>query len=59
MSNEKNQTWTGDRIVGDKDTVAGNKMRADNTAGDAIAGNKIINFQNLPQAAKDIKTLID
>ena len=59
MSNEKNQTWTGDRIVGDKDTVAGNKMRADNTAGDAIAGNKIINSQNLPQAAKDIKTLID
>jgi internalin A len=56
--------WTGDRIdgdkvMGDKDTIAGNKMKTGDVAGDAIAGNKIVNSQNLAQAAKDIKDLLD
>ncbi|AFZ01290.1 SAV_2336 N-terminal domain-related protein [Calothrix sp. PCC 6303] len=64
MTNEKNQTWTGDRVdgdkvMGDKDTIAGNKMKTGDVAGDAIAGNKIVNSQNLAQAAKDIKDLLD
>ena len=62
MSNDK--IWQGDRVdgdkvMGDKDTVAGNKMRTGDVAGDAIAGNKIVNTQNLTEAAKDIKTLIN
>ena len=62
MSNDK--IWNGDRIagdkvLGDKDTIAGNKMRMGNVAGDAIAGNKIVNSQNLTQAAQDIKALLD
>jgi hypothetical protein len=64
MTTENKQTWNGDRIegdkvMGDKDTVAGNKMRATDVAGDAIAGNKIVNSQNLAEAAKDIKALLD
>ncbi len=70
MTNEKNQTWTGDRVDGDKvmgnftgDKIAGNytgnKTNTGDVAGDAIAGNKIVNTQNLTEAAKDIKTLID
>jgi internalin A len=70
MSNEKNQTWTGDRVDGDKvmgnftgDKISGNytgnKTNTGDVAGDAIAGNKIVNSQNLTEAAKDIKTLID
>jgi internalin A len=58
MSADKNQTWNGDRIDGDK--IMGNKMQINTVQGDAIAGNKIINnSQNLAQAAKDIKELID
>lgn len=62
MSNDK--IWNGNRIagdnvMGDKDTIAGNKMRTGDVAGDAIAGNKIVNTQNLTEAAKDIKTLIN
>jgi internalin A len=60
MSNDK--TWYGDRIEGDKvmgDKVAGNKMQIGTVQGDAIAGNKIVNNQDLPQAAKDIKALIN
>lgn len=49
----------GDNVMGDKDTIAGNKMRTGDVAGDAIAGNKIVNTQNLTEAAKDIKTLIN
>ena len=64
MTTEKNQTWMGDRVdgdkvMGDKDTVAGNKMRTGNVAGDAIAGDKIVNSQNLIQAAQEIKNLLD
>jgi internalin A len=64
MTNEKNQLWTGDRVdgdkvMGDKDTVAGNKMRTGDVIGDAITGNKIVNSQNLIQAAKDINDLLD
>jgi internalin A len=56
--------WTGDRfdgdkVMGDKDTIAGNKMKTGDVAGDAIAGNKIVNSQNLAQAAKDIKDLLE
>jgi internalin A len=43
--------------MGDK--VAGNKMQINTVQGDAVAGNKIVNSQNLAAAAKDIKTLID
>ena len=62
MNNDK--IWNGNRIagdnvMGDKDTIAGNKMRTGDVAGDAIAGNKIVNTQNLTEAAKDIKTLIN
>jgi internalin A len=64
VTTEKNQIWTGDRVggdkvMGDKDTVAGNKMRTGDVAGDAIAGNKIVNSQNLTQAAKEIQDLLD
>jgi Leucine-rich repeat (LRR) protein len=64
MTTEKTQTWNvdridGDKVMGDKDTIAGNKMRTGDVAGDAIAGNKIVNAQNLTEAAKDIKTLIN
>jgi hypothetical protein len=52
MTNDKNYTWTGDK-------VAGNKMQIGTVHGDAIAGNKIVNSQNLAQAAQDIKALID
>jgi hypothetical protein len=62
MSNDK--IWQGDRVdgdkvMGDKDTVAGNKMRTGDVAGDAVAGNKVVNSQNLAQAAQDIKALLD
>ncbi len=63
MSNDK--VWNGDRIdgdkvMGDKDTITtGNKMRTGDVSGDAIAGNKIVNSQNLAEAAKDIKALLD
>ncbi len=50
MSNDK--IWNGDR-------VAGNKMQINTVQGDAIAGNKIVNSQNLTQAAQDIKDLLD
>ncbi len=59
MTTDKNQTWIGDKVMGDKDTIAGNKMKTGDVAGDAIAGNKIVNTQDLAQAAKDIKTLIN
>ena len=64
MTAEKNQTWTGDRVdgdkvMGDKDTISGNKMITGDVTGDAIAGNKIVNAQNLAQAAKEIKDLLD
>jgi hypothetical protein len=60
----KKITWIGDRIdgdkvMGDKDTIAGNKMKTGDVAGDAIAGNKIVNTQDLAQAAKDINALIN
>jgi internalin A len=42
--------------MGDKFT--GNKMQIGTVQGDAIAGNKIVNSQNLTQDAQDIKTLI-
>jgi internalin A len=51
VTNDKNYTWTGDK-------VAGNKMQIDTVHGDAVAGNKIVNSQNLAQAAQDIKALI-
>jgi internalin A len=62
MSGDK--TWTGDhvdgdKVMGDKDTIAGNKMKTGDVAGDAIAGNKIVNSQNLAQAAQEIKELLD
>jgi internalin A len=62
MSGDK--IWTGDRIdgdkvMGDKDTVLGNKVRMGDVTGDVIAGNKIVNTQDLAQAAKDIKALIN
>jgi internalin A len=47
---------TRDKVIGDKFT--GNKMQIGTVQGDAIAGNKIVNSQNLTQAAQDIKTLI-
>jgi len=64
MTDEKQQNLhgdyvRGDKFTGDKDTVAGNKMKTGDVAGDAIAGNKIVNSQNLLQAAQDIKALID
>ena len=34
-------------------------MQINTVQGDAIAGNKIVNSSNLPQAAKDIKDLLD
>jgi len=46
MSNNINQYGFGDNIAGDK--VLGNKI-----------GTQIINSQNLTQAAKDIKDLLD
>ena len=49
----------GDKVMGDKDTVAGNKMRTGNVAGDAIAGNKIVTSQNLAEAAQEIQALIE
>jgi internalin A len=62
MSGDK--TWTGDhvdgdKVMGDKETIAGNKMKTGDVAGDAIAGNKIVNSQNLAQAAQEIKELLD
>jgi len=62
MSGDK--TWQGDRVdgdkvMGDKDTVAGNKMKTGDVAGDAIAGNKIVNTQNVTQTAQDIKVLVN
>jgi internalin A len=52
------QIVTNDKIwQGDK--VAGNKMQINTVHGDAVAGNKIVNSQNLAQAAQDIKALID
>jgi internalin A len=51
MSNDTNNTWTGDK-------VAGNKMSIGTVHGDAVAGNKIVNSQDLAQAAQDIKALI-
>jgi hypothetical protein len=55
-------TWTGDRVAGDKftgDKVMGNKVQIGTVQGDAVAGNKIVNAQDLPQAAQDIKALLD
>ena len=62
VSNDK--IWQGDRIngdkvMGDKDTVAGNKMKTGDVVGDAIAGNKIVNTQNMTQTAQDIKVLVN
>ena len=62
MSNDK--IWQGDRVdgdkvMGDKDTVAGNKMKTGDVTGDAIAGNKIVNTQNMTQTAQDIKVLVN
>ena len=62
MSNDK--IWQGDRVdgdkvMGDKDTVAGNKMKIGDVTGDAIAGNKIVNTQNMTQTAQDIKVLVN
>lgn len=56
-----NKTWNGDRVENkfQGDQVMGNKMQIDTVQGDAIAGNKIINSQNLAQAAQDIKALLD
>ncbi len=56
-----NKTWNGDRIETkfQGDQVMGNKMQIDTVQGDAIAGNKIINSQNLAQATQDIKALLD
>jgi hypothetical protein len=64
VTTEKNQIWTGDRVdgdkvMGDKDTVAGNKIQTGDVAGDVIAGNKIVNSQNLAQAAKEIQDLLN
>jgi len=59
MSNDR--IWNGDRIGNDKvggDKVMGNKMQAGIVQGDAIAGNKLVIYQNLAQAAQDIKALI-
>jgi len=54
MSNEKTYNWQGDRITGDK--VMGDKV-----GGDKVMGDKITHYhsQNLAQAAKDIKDLLD
>jgi len=64
MSKNDKITWIGDRVdgdkvIGDKDTVAGNKMKTGDVAGDAIAGNKIVNTQNMTQTAQDIKILVN
>lgn len=61
MSNDK--IWNGDRIQGNKYEAnnATNSMIGENNthSGDNVAGNKIINSQNLTQATKDIKDLLD
>ncbi len=59
MTNDKNYNWYGDRIHGDK--VSGDKVGGDKIGGDKVMGDKITNYnsQNLAQAAKDIKDLLD
>lgn len=54
MSNEKTYNWQGDRVSGDK--VMGDKV-----GGDKVMGDKITHYhsQNLAQAAKDIKDLLE
>lgn len=54
MSEEKNYSWQGDRISGDK--VMGDKVGGDKVMGDKITYN---HSQNLAQAAKEIKALLD
>ena len=57
-----NKTWTGDRIDGNKYEInnSPNSMIGEQTIqGDNIQGNKIVNSQNLAQAAADIKTLFN
>lgn len=63
MSQDKQQNLhgdyiRGDKVMGDKDTVSGNKMKTGNVAGDAIAGNKIVTSQNLADAAEEIQELM-
>lgn len=54
MSNDKNNTWHGDRVNGDK--VTGDKVGGDKVMGDKIIHN---NSQNLTEAAKEIKNLLN
>ncbi len=59
MSNDK--IWNGDRIQGNKYEAnnSTNSMIGENISGDNVSGTKIINSQNLTQAAKEIKDLLD
>jgi hypothetical protein len=62
MTTNQGNNWYGDRVAGDKftgDKVMGNKVQIGTVQGDAVTGNKIVNAQNLTQAAQDIKTLLD
>lgn len=61
MNQQNGNNWYGDRVAGDKftgDKVMGNKVQIGTVQGD-VAGNNIVNSQNLNQAAQDIKALLD
>ena len=62
MSNDKNNTWHGDAAKQPSyERVNGDKVIGDKVGGDKVMGDKIIhnNSQNLTEAAKDIKNLLN
>jgi hypothetical protein len=62
MTSEKHNVWIGDRITGDKvagDKIMGNKVHIGTVQGEVTAGNKIVNPQNLADAAQEIQKLIE
>jgi len=61
MNQQNGNNWIGDRVAGDKftgDKVMGYKVQVGTVQGD-VAGNNIVNSQNLNQAAQDIKNLLE